>query len=217
MVDIFKTTGHFHQMPQISKRDAILHHGLDLMHQKGFEATSVADIAAAADAPKGSFYNHFTSKDDFARQALLAYFVDLKEAFAEEVTRDDHTVFDRLTAYFKRLRAYNKKFGFARGCLLGNMSAESSTMDKETRQLTDRMLQQWRLMLANLIAEGQKKKQLATDLPAPILASMLLDGWQGALLRAKAERTAGALDTFIGTLLPTLLKPRPPQKPRHGR
>lgn len=192
-------------MPQISKRDQILEHGLDLMHRRGYEATSVADIAAASDAPKGSFYNHFASKEDFARELLGAYFADVKQTFLEETGDAGRSAADRLLGYFKRLRAYNKKFGYARGCLLGNMSAESAAMGDETRQLTDTMLRQWRGLLAELINEGQRKGELAKSMAPEVLGAMLLDSWQGALLRAKAERKSHALDIFIESLLPALL------------
>ena len=48
-------------------RDALLASALTLFAERGFEQTSIADIAAQADAAAGTFYQHFRSK----RQLLL--------------------------------------------------------------------------------------------------------------------------------------------------
>jgi TetR/AcrR family transcriptional regulator, transcriptional repressor for nem operon len=44
--------------------------GLQTPHRRGFNATSVQDITDAAGAPKGSFYNHFESKDALAAEVV---------------------------------------------------------------------------------------------------------------------------------------------------
>jgi TetR/AcrR family transcriptional repressor of nem operon len=36
-------------------------------HNCGFNGCGVQDITAAAEIPKGSFYNYFASKEDFAQ------------------------------------------------------------------------------------------------------------------------------------------------------
>ena len=46
-------------------------------------------------------------------------------------------------------------------------------------------------------------------MPAETLAAVLIDGWQGALLRAKVERTSAPLDAFLDILLPSLLRAEP--------
>src|SRR5262249_43060960 len=60
-------------MPRPSLREQLLTAGLEVLHQKGFNATSVQDITDAAGAPKGSFYNHFESKEALALEALRLY------------------------------------------------------------------------------------------------------------------------------------------------
>jgi TetR/AcrR family transcriptional repressor of nem operon len=56
-----------------STRDHLIDVGLGLMHQNGYNATGLTDILKAADVPKGSFYHHFGSKEDFAAAALERY------------------------------------------------------------------------------------------------------------------------------------------------
>ena len=41
--------------------------------ERGFHACSVQDITDAAGVPKGSFYNHFRSKEALAAEILTEY------------------------------------------------------------------------------------------------------------------------------------------------
>src|ERR1700722_8423022 len=56
-----------------STREHLIDVGVGLMHQNGYNATGLSDILQAADVPKGSFYHHFESKEDFAEAALERY------------------------------------------------------------------------------------------------------------------------------------------------
>ena len=56
-----------------STRDYLLGVGVELMHQNGYNATGLSDNLKAAGLPKGSFYHHFSSKEDFAAAALARY------------------------------------------------------------------------------------------------------------------------------------------------
>jgi TetR/AcrR family transcriptional repressor of nem operon len=196
-------------MPRPSKRPDLVTRGLEVVHRNGFAASGVAEIVAAAGVPKGSFYNHFRSKDDFGNTVLLAYFAEVSEALEEELRADGRKAPARLKAYFKRLRTHNAKTGFARGCLLGNISAESSTVTAGTRTLIERLLSEWSAKLKTCVSEGQRAGDIRGDLAAARLARILLDSWQGAVLRSKVERGPAALDDFIDVLLPQLLSPRP--------
>src|SRR5487761_2398060 len=49
-------------------RVALLNAGRTLLARRDVDGLSVDEIVAAADVAKGSFYNHFTDKDVFARE-----------------------------------------------------------------------------------------------------------------------------------------------------
>lgn len=62
------------------RKRQIIHAALNLFIEKGFSNTSVIDIIAAANISKGTFYNHFTSKNE----CLIAI---LEETREESVNR----------------------------------------------------------------------------------------------------------------------------------
>ena len=106
--------------------------------------------------------------------------------------------------YFVRLRKYNSQTNFARGCLIGNISAEVSSVSEATRLNLRKLLAEWTASLAICLEEGQRDGSIRSDVAAAKLASLLLDAWQGALLRAKVERSPTSLNNFIDVLLPKL-------------
>ena len=191
-------------MARPGKRAELVEAGLALVHRRGFSATSVADIAEAAGAPKGSFYNHFKSKDDFGSTILEEYFADVRAALDETLLAPRKPARTRLRDYFVRLRNYVGRDDYARGCLIGNISGEISAVSAETREQLSRLIAQWTSSLEVCLAEGQGDGSIRADLAADDLAGLLLDAWQGALLRAKVERSPAALNTFIDVLLPRL-------------
>jgi TetR/AcrR family transcriptional repressor of nem operon len=191
-------------MARPGKKTELVEAGLELLHRRGFSATSVADIAEAAGAPKGSFYNHFESKDDFGGVVLDRYFADVRAALEETLQNRRKPALARLRDYFVRLRKYVGQDGYARGCLIGNISAEVSAVSEETRAQLSRLIREWTSSLTACLEEGQRDGSVRTDLAADDLANLLLDAWQGALLRAKVERKPAALNTFIDVLLPRL-------------
>lgn len=191
-------------MAKPSKRTGIIDSGLELIHRNGFSATGVAAIADAAGAPKGSFYNYFKSKDDFGNAALHRYFEDVQSTLIETLQASDQAVPARLRNYFIRLRNYNGRTNFTRGCLIGNISAEVSAVSEATRVNLRRLLAEWTAHLTRALEQGQRDGDVRSDVAAATLAGLLLDAWQGALLRSKVERSPTALDGFIDVLLPQL-------------
>lgn len=192
-----------------SKRQLIVESGLDLVHRHGFASSGVAAITAAGGAPKGSFYNHFASKDAFGVALLDRYFEDVQAALA--VPLGDRAVppVERIRRYFALLRDLGERDVHARGCLVGNLSAEASPSSRAIRARLESILAEWTESLATAVDEAQTRREARGDVQAATLAALLIDGWQGALLRAKVERTSAPLDAFLDVLLPSLLGSEP--------
>lgn len=68
-------------MKRIHCKDDIVQVGLDLVLSRGFNATGVEAILKQANIPKGSFYNFFPSKEDFALAIIDKYVAGRVELF----------------------------------------------------------------------------------------------------------------------------------------
>ena len=66
-------------MKRIHNKDDIVQVGLDLVLSRGFNATGVEAILKQANIPKGSFYNFFSSKEEFALAIIDKFVADRVE------------------------------------------------------------------------------------------------------------------------------------------
>jgi TetR/AcrR family transcriptional regulator, transcriptional repressor for nem operon len=177
-------------------REKLLTAGLEALHRRGFNATGVQDITDAAKVPKGSFYNHFESKD-----ALGVAVVERWSAFTAErlkgLVEGSGKPLARLRAYFRALNELGPATRFQRGCLVGNFSAELSAQSPAVRTALESAFDAWTKAVAGVIAEAQKAGDVSRDVPADALAGFLINAWEGAVLRARVEKSSAALDAFL--------------------
>lgn len=195
-------------MARPSVKHRIVERGTEVLLKQGFSASGVQDITAAAGVPKGSFYNHFDSKEAFGAEVLREFFADL-EATTIQDTLDNPAVppLRRLQDYFAAIIAKLDRQDYAFGCLIGNMSMELSPLSDVVRIELQRIFARWVIPFRNCVAAGQADGTIRADLPSETLADFLLAAWHGAILRMKIERDRRPLEQFRTVVFDTLLKP----------
>jgi TetR/AcrR family transcriptional repressor of nem operon len=161
--------------------------------ERGFSACSVEDITKAARVPKGSFYNHFRSKQSLAAEIVTEYGKGTTDRSV--LTNRAIAPLTRLKKHFGALNAY-----FSRctdGCLVGKFMAEVSVDTPQIRESLLRVLNLWEQQLASALADGQRQGSIRKDLPAHKLAAFLIDSYEGAVLRVRLEKKPRALEDFV--------------------
>ncbi len=83
------------------KRQAILAEAKRQFAERGFHATSVADIVKALDLPVGTVYTYFRNKDDIIRTALEEGWADFYSALSR-ACRDEPSAVMRVSLIVKR-------------------------------------------------------------------------------------------------------------------
>jgi TetR/AcrR family transcriptional repressor of nem operon len=190
-----------------AKRQRLIDIGTELFTQKGFSSTGLDEIVQAAAVPKGSFYYYFGSKQAFAHAVIDNY----AQYFARKL---DRTLGNAALPPLQRLRAFTQdatqgmqRFGFHRGCLVGNLGQELGGLEEHFRCRLLAVLDGWRDRVRGCIAEAQASGDITTPLDPALLAQFFWSAWEGAVLCAKLERSTRALDN-VGTLfLDHLLRP----------
>jgi TetR/AcrR family transcriptional regulator, transcriptional repressor for nem operon len=189
-------TGHIGRVPRPNLREQLLSAGLETLQQRGFNASSVQDITEAAGAPKGSFYNHFESKEALAAEVVGRY--EERSQARRSILRDASLApLRRLRKYFQSLSQGAVQGGFSRGCLLGNFAAELSDQSPLVRDRVEEAFHAWCDEVARVIGEGQKAGAISRDFSATALAAFVIHAWEGAVLRAKLDKDRAALDLFL--------------------
>jgi TetR/AcrR family transcriptional repressor of nem operon len=187
-------------------RETILRNGLALFLRQGYAATGLKSILDAAGVPKGSFYHFFPN----GKEAFAADVVDTYAALAQQTRHD--LLFDsnvkplvRLRQYFEYYAKHFESIGFREGCLLGDLGAEVSDASDSIRQRIDAAYVAWESDVARVLAEGIASGDIKPiGLPMQ-MARYLINGWEGALLRMKAEKSNASLDEFITLSFDVLL------------
>ena len=177
-------------------REAVLRQAIALFNERGYDATSVSDLAAALGVTKSAVYHHFPSKESLLAAALDEALEGLTAAVdgAAETTSDG-SAYDRLRASVAGAVRILIAHLPAVTLLLrvrGNTEVEQSAL-KRRRQIDAR--------LAEIVRRAAADGDLRTDLD-PELVSRLVFGMVNSLVDwARPGRDADALaDAVTGVL-----------------
>lgn len=191
--------------PNLDTRENLISAGLEMLHSGGYAATGIKDIVDAAKVPKGSFYNHFESKEIFGKEVVDSYFNS--GLYELRSLLNDKTVppLSRLRTYFAQKMQASEQLGYTRGCLLGNMSLEVADHSSEIRGQLAAHFTTWGDLIEQCIREAQQNGQIKNPIPALSLARFILNSWEGALLRMRVEKSEAALKDFHDVVFDVIL------------
>ncbi len=192
-------------MAEQSTRDHLIDVGLKLMHEHGYNATGLSEILNAADVPKGSFYHHFGSKEDFAAAALERYLAREAEHCATVLNGSKAPPLKRLKRYFNDLMKIYGQNGPIPGCMMGRFSLEIAAENLQLRNQIRTAFAHWQHAIATVVRQAVTQKELHADTDAEALAGFLLNSWEGALLRSQADKSDAPLEAFLRYVFDGLL------------
>jgi TetR/AcrR family transcriptional repressor of nem operon len=190
-------------MARTDVRDKLIVVALELFHTRGYNACGVLDITDAAGVPKGSFYNHFKSKELLALAVLDSY----QKIARFDTLKDKSTLpIQRLRLHFKSYGAMHVKWGFERGCLMGNFAAEMSSQSHVTRKALKRAFDNWCNAVAEVLQEAKEHKEIDAHHDPASLARFLVNSWEGAVMRSKVVRNTEPFEDFFAVTFDSILK-----------
>ena len=170
-----------------SARDKILASALDLIRAKGYAATTVDELCAAARVTKGAFFHHFSSKEDLA-VAAAEHWSETTAAFFDAAPYHAHPdPLDRVLGYIDFRKSILKGAVREFTCLAGTMVQEAYETHPAIRAAVDRSISGHAGKVEADIAEAMKKHRLHADWTAKDLALHTQAVLQGAFVLAKAK------------------------------
>ncbi len=185
---------------------ALIRAGLTTMTEKGFSASGLDEILSSVGVPKGSFYHYFKSKEDFGTTLIETYGNGFAAKIDLFLLDEAHPPLARFSYLIDNLRNYMIKHDFQRGCLIGNLGQEMGALPPVFRQQLIDVFEVWQKKTTVCFKEAQQRGDISSDLECAELARFFWVGWEGAILRAKLERNAAALDNFVEIFLRSLKK-----------
>jgi TetR/AcrR family transcriptional regulator, transcriptional repressor for nem operon len=190
-------------MPRENVKEQIIAAAVETLHRKGFNGTSVQDITDAAKVPKGSFYNHFESKEELAVAALDRYWQEVLAGLGP-LSDAKTPAIERLKRYFWHLGERGRAHAYRTGCMIGNMSTEMAEQSLMVRNRLAVVLAAWSRAIESCVREAQADGAMRRDLDARTIAAFLLNSWEGAVMRSKVDRDAASAEAFEEVLFPVL-------------
>lgn len=175
----------------------ILEKGTELIFQQGYHSSGLKQILDLAGIPKGSFYYHFKSKEDFGLQVIDFYSnnsVAFLKTFLENEALPPKT---RILELLRAMKPIYQEQDFNKGCLLGNCSLELAAHHDSFADAIAKHFDAWQELFTTTIRAGQQTGNIKTDSSAEEYAEFLLNSWEGALVRMKAVKNNQPLDLLI--------------------
>ena len=180
----------------LETRELLLRAGLEVLTEKGFSAAGLDEILRRGGVPKGSFYHYFDSKEAFGAELIeryAAYFVRKMERHFGDVSLSPLM---RLHSFVADAHSGMARHDFRRGCLIGNLGQEMGTLPESFRTQLLSVFADWQTRFARCLTAAQDAGEMSRQADCNELAAFFWIGWEGAVLRAKLERSGAPLGLF---------------------
>ncbi|MGA3138349.1 MAG: TetR/AcrR family transcriptional regulator [Xanthobacteraceae bacterium] len=171
-------------------RQKLLDAALSLIRIRGYEATTVDDMCAAAGVTKGAFFHHFDSKESLAVAAAEYWSETTAEFFATAPYHRHSDPLQRVLGYidFRKAILTGKVPEFT--CLVGTMVQEVYVSSPAIRDACDLSISGHATTLEPDIAEAMARYHVRADCTPRSLALHTQAVLQGAYVLAKAKGNA---------------------------
>lgn len=189
-------------------RASLIRSGMELLTERGYSATGIDAILKPVGVPKGSFYYYFSSKDEFVTQVIDAYAEFFASLLDRHLLNEERQPLDRIFDFVDAAAEGMARYGFRRGCLLGNLGQEMSTLPESFRFQIEAVFADWESRIALCLHAAQRRGALSSTADTASMAYLFWIGWEGAVLRAKLEQTDRPLKLFAREFLATNKTPK---------
>lgn len=187
------------------RKNEIIGASIGLMHRNGYNGTSVKDITEAAGIPKGSFYNYFEGKEEYAVEAISYYLIAMHDDVA--IFSDERfEPLDRIKKFYRVKIDKLSIDGREKGCFVGNLTEEIGSIYPSISEATEKFHQKIAEYICTNLMEARKNGTLTNIIDESVLADFIVGSWQGVLLRSKVSNNDNHLNNFYEMLNIDLLR-----------
>jgi len=176
--------------------DTALDKAARVFRERGYHATSIADLTEAMELASGSVYKAFKDK----RAVFLAAFDREGKIRGEKLRRivsSAKTGRDRVRSALIFYAEFSYGMEGKRGCLVVGSAAELATFDAEIAQRVTASLHKTEALMVDLIRQGQEDRSIPATIDRESTARLMLCVLQGMRVvgktgRSRADMTAVA-------------------------
>lgn len=182
-------------------RERMVFSAAQLIRRDGVAATGMREVAADAEAPRGSLQHYFPG----GKEQLVNEAVGWAGRYAENRAARFLAALPEPTPgglFAEMVRQWTDEYeaaGFAGGCPVAAATVDCAQSTVSTREAASAAFATWSSSVARALAEMRVPEERAAA-----LATLMISALEGAILIARAERNVRALTTVAQELGPLL-------------
>ncbi len=181
-------------------RQRLIEAAKDVIYANSYEAVSVDELCAAAGVNKSSFYHFFSSKQDLVLVALESQWQRFEEMVLKPSFSNHLPVQEQMMRFFDLVlegqQAQKRNSGHMRGCPIGNLTLEMSTVNEAIRMRAEGAFQKWLRYFERMLRAAKEQGSVPVTLDPVVTAQALLAYIEGVLLLAKVRNDPELLQTL---------------------
>ena len=184
----------------MSKKQEIISIAKNIIHCKGYQATSINDILHAANIGKGQFYHYFSSKYDLG----LAVMENLIEEWDHQLilnilqlSEDPKLKINKMLDWIITYHAGKEEKS---GCPIGNLTIEMSEHDETFRLKLEYFFKRWIVSVETILEEMVKRNQLHSTVDVRKSAEAIVAMIEGGILLMKSQQDVSILMNVIDVI-----------------
>ena len=194
-------------MSREEKKQEILDKSADIMYLKGYNATGVQEIADAAGIPKGSFYNYFENKEQFAIELMECYCQEGCDHMAKIFDMKELSPLQRINLMFDMMiEHFTRDEKFTKGSFIGNISQEMGDVSGAISKAAEDQYRQIAEHIKSILEEAKEVGEVSKTLDVEKMADFILNSKEGAMVRMKASKDSTPLKVFKDVIMEFLRK-----------
>ena len=182
-------------------RERLVAAASELLHARGYGAVGVAEICAAAEVRKGSFYHFFESKQALTVEVVQSAWAVQRPLWLVALAEDKPPLVrvERLLSLQARTqRNQHASTGTVLGCLFGNLALEMSHEEVVARAVS-KVFEDQVALLAEALQAAAENGSLAPSRATLESARDLLAQVEGTVLFSKVANDPSLLDRLWPT------------------
>jgi TetR/AcrR family transcriptional repressor of nem operon len=178
-------------------RESLLAVGQELFIKSSFNCVGLNDILKQSGIPKGSFYHYFDSKEDFGLQVVELYSRQNYEVLEALLQDESKPPAQQLRAFFESNIAHFDDIGYCQGCLMANLSQELADVNEKLRCKINELSKKMVDRIALCLRQADSSELNLGHLQPHEAAQVLMNSWQGAIMKMKLEKSREPLEVFM--------------------
>jgi len=172
--------------------------GRRLFATQGYNATTIADVAAEAKAHPGSLYHAFPAKQDLLLAVLEDYLAQLGPRVIDPAWADVEDPIERVFALLGVYRKFLVDTECAFGCPIGSLALELHEPDARVRELLAQNFENWVARVQGCLDAAGSRLPVGADRRQ--LAIFVLTTMEGGVMLSRTERDLAAFDASVAML-----------------